>query len=123
MNIWFKIEGLIKYRPSSAPLQGRQDECPPYFFGHVTALKLCRWETEADHDKRLFSDQETDMNACFVTCEEQKQGIAETFPCLPDSADSARYTKRAACANLPRRARHRRVPPAGQALVLCNQIQ
>ena len=50
-------------------------------------------KTEADHNKRLFSDQKTGMNACFVICEEQKQGVAETFPCFPDTADSAWCTK------------------------------
>ena len=82
----------------SAPRQGGQDEFPLYFFVHGTALKLCRWEIGAKNttetpirfykqitNERLFSDQETGMNACFVICEEQKQGIAEIFPCFPQN--------------------------------------
>ena len=34
-------------------------------------------------NEKLFSDQETGVNACFVICEEQKHGIAEIFPCFP----------------------------------------
>merc|ERR1739844_828631 len=34
-------------------------------------------------DEKLFDDQKTGVNACFVISEEQKGGIAEIFPCFP----------------------------------------
>ena len=34
-------------------------------------------------NEKLFSDQETGVNACFVISEEQKHGIAEIIPCFP----------------------------------------
>merc|ERR1712109_369753 len=34
-------------------------------------------------EEKLFDDQKTGVNACFVISEEQKGGIAEIFPCFP----------------------------------------
>merc|ERR1739844_336250 len=34
-------------------------------------------------DEKLFDDQKTGVNACFVISEEQKGGIKEIFPCFP----------------------------------------
>merc|ERR1739844_721804 len=34
-------------------------------------------------EEKLFDDQTTGVNACFVISEEQKGGIAEIFPCFP----------------------------------------
>merc|ERR1712060_1043993 len=69
---------------------------PLYCFVHGTALKMYRWELGGKNeeefpmrfhkmimDEKLFDDQKSGVNACFVISEEQKGGIAEIFPCFP----------------------------------------
>merc|ERR1712165_248953 len=34
-------------------------------------------------DEKLFADTKNGVNACFVISQEQKDGIAEIFPCFP----------------------------------------
>merc|ERR1711920_624249 len=69
---------------------------PLYCFVHGTALKMYRWELGGKNEEefpmrfhkmimeeKLFDDQKTGVNACFVISEEPKGGIAEIFPCFP----------------------------------------
>ena len=73
-----RVSALLRrawHSPQIVPLgdwRKEHDRVPIRFYKQIT-------------NERLFSDQETGMNACFVICEKQKHGIAEIIPCFPQN--------------------------------------